>query len=322
MGDHINLNTTGTQCIGAYLAKPKGPPKGGIVVVQEIFGVNQHMRNVTDRFAELGYVAIAPAFSSIMVESGCRARLRRGRVQARPRACAGRSVSSSRSRIVASAAESIRSAGRIGCVGYCWGGTVALASRRRASAMPAVSYYGARNVKFPRRAAEGTTAVPVRRARFVDSARSGRETPRGIAGCGDLYISGRSRIRSRRRSESVRRAQREACARTHAGILRAASRRRMSTRFVLDSRLEGDTHAIGDLPLSELRLMDDARFPWLILVPRIAGARDLIDLDERDQRTACSPKSTSSAARWKRSCVRTSSTSPHSATSCRNSTCM
>ena len=59
----------------------------------------------------------------------------------------------------------------------------------------------------------------------------------------------------------------------------------MSTRFVLDPRLEADTHAIGDLPLSELRLMDDARFPWLILVPRIAGARDLIDLDERDQRT-------------------------------------
>jgi len=62
MGEQIQLNTTRTQCIGAYLAKPKGAPKGGIVVVQEIFGVNQHMRNVTDRFAEHGYVAIAPAF--------------------------------------------------------------------------------------------------------------------------------------------------------------------------------------------------------------------------------------------------------------------
>jgi diadenosine tetraphosphate (Ap4A) HIT family hydrolase len=57
----------------------------------------------------------------------------------------------------------------------------------------------------------------------------------------------------------------------------------MSMRFALDPRLEADTHAIGDLRLSQLLLMDDARFPWLILVPRIAGARELIDLDEGDQ---------------------------------------
>jgi diadenosine tetraphosphate (Ap4A) HIT family hydrolase len=59
----------------------------------------------------------------------------------------------------------------------------------------------------------------------------------------------------------------------------------MSTRFALDPRLLADTHAIGELPLSDLLLMDDARFPWLILVPRIAGARELIDLDERDQQS-------------------------------------
>jgi diadenosine tetraphosphate (Ap4A) HIT family hydrolase len=59
----------------------------------------------------------------------------------------------------------------------------------------------------------------------------------------------------------------------------------MTVHFALDPRLEADTHAIGDLPLSQLLLMDDARFPWLILVPRIAGARELIDLDEGDQRT-------------------------------------
>ena len=57
----------------------------------------------------------------------------------------------------------------------------------------------------------------------------------------------------------------------------------MSARFALDPRLVADTHAIGELPLSRLVLMDDARFPWLILVPRIAGARELIDLDEGDQ---------------------------------------
>jgi len=53
--------------------------------------------------------------------------------------------------------------------------------------------------------------------------------------------------------------------------------------FALDPRLAADTHPIGELPLSRLLLMDDARFPWLILVPRIAGARELIDLDEADR---------------------------------------
>ena len=56
----------------------------------------------------------------------------------------------------------------------------------------------------------------------------------------------------------------------------------------LDPRLAADTHPVGDLPLSRLLLMDDARFPWLILVPRIAGARELIDLDESDQHTLLS----------------------------------
>ncbi len=53
--------------------------------------------------------------------------------------------------------------------------------------------------------------------------------------------------------------------------------------FALDPRLAGDTHAIDELPLSRLLLMDDARYPWLILVPRVSGARELIDLDPDDQ---------------------------------------
>ena len=69
MGQSIHLNTTRLHCIGAYLAQPTGTPRGGIVVVQEIFGVNAHIRAVTDRFAEAGYTAIAPCFFD-HVESG------------------------------------------------------------------------------------------------------------------------------------------------------------------------------------------------------------------------------------------------------------
>ncbi len=53
--------------------------------------------------------------------------------------------------------------------------------------------------------------------------------------------------------------------------------------FVLDPRLAADTHRVGDLPLSRVLLFDDARFPWLVLVPRQPGLRDLIDLARDDQ---------------------------------------
>lgn len=53
--------------------------------------------------------------------------------------------------------------------------------------------------------------------------------------------------------------------------------------FTLDAQLAADTHPIGDFALSRLLLMDDARFPWLILVPRRAGMRELIDLPTADQ---------------------------------------
>ena len=145
MGQSINLNTSGMHCIGAYLAKPGGAPKGGIVVVQEIFGVNAHVRSVADCFAASGYVAIAPAFFD-HVESGVELGygeegFRRGR------ALVGEVGFERALEDVASAAESIKSAGNIGVVGYCWGGTVALLSAIRLG-LPAVSYYGARNSAF------------------------------------------------------------------------------------------------------------------------------------------------------------------------------
>ncbi|MBP3985811.1 HIT family protein [Pseudoxanthomonas helianthi] len=56
------------------------------------------------------------------------------------------------------------------------------------------------------------------------------------------------------------------------------------TEFVLDPRLQADSAFIADGPLSQVRLMDDARFPWLLLVPRVAGATEWIDLDGNQQR--------------------------------------
>jgi carboxymethylenebutenolidase len=145
MGQQINLPTTRTQCIGAYLAQPQGKPKGGIVVIQEIYGVNAHMRSVADRFAELGYTAIAPAFFDHL-ESGVELGYDQAG-SARGRQLANELGLERALEDVASAAEAIASSGNIGTVGYCWGGTVALLAALRLG-LPSVSYYGARNVPF------------------------------------------------------------------------------------------------------------------------------------------------------------------------------
>lgn len=57
-----------------------------------------------------------------------------------------------------------------------------------------------------------------------------------------------------------------------------------ATGFALDPRLAADSHGVAELALSSLRLMDDSQYPWLILVPRVAGARELIDLDPAQRR--------------------------------------
>ena len=62
MGTQITLTAADGHTLAAYRADPEGTPRGAIVVVQEIFGVNQHIRAVTDSFAADGYVALAPAF--------------------------------------------------------------------------------------------------------------------------------------------------------------------------------------------------------------------------------------------------------------------
>lgn len=145
MGKHINLPTSGTQCIGAYLAEAEGKPKGGLVVIQEIFGVNAHIRAVADRFAAMGYTAVAPAFfdhleTSVEMDYTDKS-MAKGR-QLVTELGLDRALED-----VASAAEAIASARKIGTVGYCWGGTVAFLSAIRLG-LPSVSYYGARNAPF------------------------------------------------------------------------------------------------------------------------------------------------------------------------------
>ncbi|HEX5307007.1 MAG TPA: dienelactone hydrolase family protein [Dyella sp.] len=149
MGQLITLQST--TPISAYLAEPVGPSKGGIVVIQEIFGVNEHIRDVADRVAAAGYTAIAPAlFDSVQpnVELGYD---QDGMTQGI--ALMGKVGFERPLQDVAAAAKAIAHAGKVGTVGFCWGGSVAYAAAIELG-LPGVSYYGGGNTHFVDRPAK------------------------------------------------------------------------------------------------------------------------------------------------------------------------
>jgi len=127
--------------VDVYRADPAAAPRGAVVVIQEIFGVNDHIRAVCDDFAEQGWVAVAPALFD-RVERGV-ALGYDGEGVARGRAIREQVALDDAQKDVEAAAQAVADAGRIGVVGYCWGGTVAWVAATRSRTFAAVvSYYG------------------------------------------------------------------------------------------------------------------------------------------------------------------------------------
>jgi len=131
--------------IHAWRADPEGSPRGALVVVQEIFGVNPHIRTVAEGFAREGYVALAPAYFD-PVELGVELDYDADGI-VRGKALITALGLERASDITRAAADALAGHGRVGTVGYCWGGTVALLAALRLG-LPSVSYYGARNLPF------------------------------------------------------------------------------------------------------------------------------------------------------------------------------
>lgn len=141
MGSMIKLTTSDGVTIDAYKAEPAGTPRGAIVVLQEIFGVNPHIRRVTDGYAEQGYVAIAPALFD-RVKHGIELAYTPDEVQA-GMAIQKETVPNDTLKDVESAIKEAGKSGKVGVVGYCWGGTMAFAAAGRLSGVAAaVGYYG------------------------------------------------------------------------------------------------------------------------------------------------------------------------------------
>ena len=141
MGHWIELKPEGASPIRAWRADPEGRPRGAIVVIQEIFGVNAHIRAVTDRFAIDDYLAIAPAIFE-RVEPGFDVGYDAD-ARARGIAIVNKLDREQVLRDVAAAIEVASEGGGVGTVGYCFGGTIAwLAASQLKGLSAAVGYYG------------------------------------------------------------------------------------------------------------------------------------------------------------------------------------
>lgn len=128
----------------AYVSEPAAAPKGAIVVLQEIFGVNAHIRSVADRFAAAGYLAIAPSLFDRVerdVEIGYTPDdMKRGSaLKAAVEALPDNGVMPD----IRAAVEVASRGGKVGVVGYCWGGLLSWrAAEHIAELSAAVTYYG------------------------------------------------------------------------------------------------------------------------------------------------------------------------------------
>jgi carboxymethylenebutenolidase len=138
MGQNIELSAGDGHRLGACLSSPAGTARGGIVVIQEIFGVTRHIRAVADQYAAAGFIAIAPAlfdrvernvdapYTDVAKGVGYMQKLKIEQVMLD----------------VQAAIDRLGAAGKVGVVGYCWGGTLAYLAAARLKVAAAVAYYG------------------------------------------------------------------------------------------------------------------------------------------------------------------------------------
>jgi carboxymethylenebutenolidase len=155
LGTQISLTASDGFKLGAWRTDPlvasrnssrPGSPKGGLVVIQEIFGVNHHIRNVCDRFAAEGYTSIAPAiFDRISpnFETGYTpAEIEHART------FPPKIDWAALMRDVQAAVDDVKESGKVGIVGYCLGGSVAFRAARELDGLAcAIGYYGGQIAK-------------------------------------------------------------------------------------------------------------------------------------------------------------------------------
>lgn len=138
MGEMLELCAADGHRFAAWKAIPEGPPRGGLVVIQEIFGMTEQMKRCTERFAAAGYTAILPALFDRKERNALLGygEFQRGGTLA---------MSIPEEQILAdveAARREVAPAGNTGITGYCWGGTIAYLAAATLPFACAVSWYG------------------------------------------------------------------------------------------------------------------------------------------------------------------------------------
>jgi carboxymethylenebutenolidase len=134
----LQLRAKDGHNLSAYMVAPAGKPRGGVVVIQEIFGLNSHIKRVTEQYAGLGYLAVAPALFD---------RIKRNVELSYSDLQPGidlvmKTTNEGVLADVNAAVDAVARAGRTGMVGYCWGGRVTYLAACRINIAAAVAYYG------------------------------------------------------------------------------------------------------------------------------------------------------------------------------------
>lgn len=142
MGEHVTLRASDGHQLDAYVARPAGAPIGGLVVVQEAFGVNSHIRSVADGYAKDGFLAVAPALYD-RVERGVELGYT-GEDMQKGLTIARQINPDDGVKDVAAALDYARreTGKKVGVIGYCLGGSMAWLAATRLDPAAAVGYYG------------------------------------------------------------------------------------------------------------------------------------------------------------------------------------
>ena len=147
MGKDIKLTASDDFQLGGYRADPTTVPKAAIVVIQEIFGVNHHIRAVCDRLAGEGYVAIAPSIFD-RIEPNFTSGYSPDEIAVARKFVANPDWTVML-RDTQAAIDAVKELGPIGIIGFCLGGSVAYAAATKLSGLSAaVGYYGGAIVRF------------------------------------------------------------------------------------------------------------------------------------------------------------------------------
>jgi carboxymethylenebutenolidase len=157
MSEYVTLTALDGHKLGAYVARPAGDPIAGLVVVQEIFGVNAHIRSVADGYAKDGFLTIAPALFD-RIQPGIELKYE-GEDMKTGMSLAQKLVPDlSLSDIGAAIEFACSSTGKkVGIIGYCYGGTMAWLAATRLHPEAAVGYYGGHIAHY----ADETPTAPV-----------------------------------------------------------------------------------------------------------------------------------------------------------------